>query len=81
MFESQRGVTKERRPAKWTASVVGDMHLFGITATELAAEIGWHPKYLSVVLNGHREPKGAELTVRAALDRLIVRQNSADEAG
>lgn len=58
-------------PAKWTAELLGDMHLAKVTAKQLAAEVGWHEKYLSAVLNGHREPPNAEAALRAALDRLI----------
>ena len=58
-------------PAQWTADIIGEMHLNGITAKQLAAEVGWHEKYLSAVLNGHRNPKNAETTLRAALDRLV----------
>lgn len=58
-------------PAKWTADLLGDMHLAGVTAKQLAAEVGWHPKYLSNVLNGHRDPKGAEAKLKDALNRLI----------
>lgn len=57
-------------PAQWTAEIIGEMHLAGVTARQLAAEMGWHDKYLSAVMNGHREPKGAEEKVRAALARL-----------
>jgi DNA transposition AAA+ family ATPase len=57
-------------PAKWTADLLGEMHLAGVTAKQLAAEVGWNPKYLSVVLNGHKEPKGAEEKLNAALARL-----------
>ena len=58
-------------PAQWTAELVGLMHLNGITAKQLAAEVGWHEKYLSVVLNGHRNPAGAEEKLTAALERLV----------
>lgn len=58
-------------PAQWTAEVIGKMHLAGVTAKQLAAEVGWNPKYLSVVLNGHKEPKGAEQKLKAALDHLV----------
>ena len=58
-------------PAQWTATLIGEMHLHGIKAKQLAEEVGWHEKYLSVVLNGHRNPKDAEQKLRAALDRLI----------
>jgi toxin-antitoxin system, antitoxin component, xre family len=57
-------------PAKWTADLLGEMHLAGVTAKQLAAEVGWNPKYLSVVLNGHKEPKGAEQKLNEALERL-----------
>lgn len=43
--------------AQWIGDVIGEMHKNKITASELANEIGWHPKYLSAILNGHRSPK------------------------
>ena len=58
-------------PAQWTADVIGQMHLNGVTGKQLASEIGWNAKYLSQVLNGHETPKGAEEKVRAALGRII----------
>ena len=58
-------------PAQWTAEVIGKMHLNGVSALRLAEKVGWHPKYLSAVLNGHKNPAGAEDKVRAALDELI----------
>ena len=58
-------------PEQWTADIVGKMHLNGIRAKDLADEVGWNPKYLSVVLNGRRNPKEAEKKLMAALDELI----------
>ena len=63
-------------PAQWTAEIIGKMHLHGITAVQLAAEINWHPKYLSAVLNGRKTPLEAENKVRIAVDHLI--SNSQD---
>ena len=57
-------------PAQWTAQIVGEMHLFGITGKMLAAELDWNPKYLSQVLNSSDPPKGAEEKVRNALERV-----------
>lgn len=54
-------------PAQWTAEIIGEMHLKGVTAKRLAAAVGWNPKYLSQVLNGHVNPKGAERKLREAL--------------
>ena len=66
-------------PAQWTADVVGEMHLHKITAIQLAEKIGWHPKYLSAVLNGKREPKHAEVVVRNAIRELAAEKGAADE--
>ena len=57
-------------PAQWTADIIGEMHLHGITGKELAKEVGWNPKYLSMVLNGHREPKDAERKLKEAIAKL-----------
>lgn len=62
-------------PAQWTADIVGKMHLQGITAIELSNQLGYNPKYVSAVLNGRREPKGAEERFRKALDELILNNN------
>ena len=53
--------------AKWIGDVVGKMHRAGITMKVLAGELGWHEKYLSAVLNGHRAPKDAEQKIKDAL--------------
>ena len=60
-------------PAQWTGKIIGEMHVTGVTAKELSAEVGWHEKYLSAVLNGHREPKNAEKQLTAALLRLQIK--------
>ena len=62
-------------PAQWTADVIGEMHLKGISAKQLAAEANITQEYLSMILNGHREPKGAEQTLRAALKQIIAKQD------
>lgn len=65
-------------PAQWTGELIGEMHLKGVTAKELAAEAGWHPKYLSAVLNGHRAPKKAEVTLSTALNRILSNRQAAN---
>lgn len=62
-------------PAQWTGNLVGRMHNAGISKKELAAFMGKHEKYLSQVLNGHREPKRAEQEYNAALDELIAEKD------
>lgn len=62
--------------AQWMEVFFGKKRVNKVTDAELAAEMGWHPKYLSAVLNGHKTPKGAEAKLTAALDRIIERKNS-----
>lgn len=63
-------------PEKWTAEIIGEMHLKGITAKQLAEAVGWNSKYLSVVMNGHKKPKRAEEKLREALKRIDASVNT-----
>lgn len=63
-------------PEQWTAEIIGEMHLNHITALELSAQLGYNPKYVSAVFNGHRSPKKAERTFRQALDELIQQKQA-----
>lgn len=58
-------------PAQWTGELVGKMHNNRVSSQELAVKIGCSTKWLSMVLNGHCSPKGAEQRFNAALDELI----------
>ena len=62
-------------PKKWTGNLVGLMHDEKISFSELADELGVTNRYVSMVLNGHREPEGAEEKFTAALNRLIKRKS------
>lgn len=66
-------------PAQWTADLIGEMHLNGITQKMLAEEVGWNPKYLSAILNGHVETRVAENKLRSALNRLVEQGNDTAE--
>lgn len=61
-------------PAQWTADVIGKMHLNRITKRQLASCLGVTPEYVSMVLNGHREPLDAEQRFRDAVDYLVNQQ-------
>lgn len=58
--------------AQWTADLVGQMHKHKISKTQLADHMGVTREYVSMVLNGHREPTGAEQRFRRAVDELIA---------
>lgn len=52
--------------------MVGKMHKFKITKTRLAEELGVTREYVSMVLNGHREPAGAKDKFRRAVDEIVA---------
>lgn len=57
--------------AQWIGDFVGRMHQHRITITQVAQEMGVTREYLSMILNGHREPSGIKERMNDALDRLI----------
>jgi transcriptional regulator with XRE-family HTH domain len=61
--------------AQWTGDFVGRMHQYRITITQLSQEMGVTREYLSMILNGHREPNGIEKRLNDALDNLIEKQS------
>ena len=65
-------------PERWTGEVMMELHLHRITCKELADEMGIYAKYLSAILNGKKNPKGAEERVKTALQRIIERKEGYD---
>lgn len=57
--------------AQWVGEVAGIMRVNKIKSEQLAKKLGYRREYISMILNGHREPAGAEQKIRAALDELI----------
>ena len=60
--------------AQWICDFVGRMHQYRITITQLSQEMAVTREYLSMILNGHREPAGIEQRMNDALNRLIQKQ-------
>ena len=58
-------------PKEWTGELVGLMHNKKITFAQLAEKLGLSREYVSMVLNGHREPAGAEQKFREAVNELV----------
>ena len=61
-------------PAQWTADLIGGMHLARVSKKQLAKHLGVTPEYVSMVLNGHREPDGAAERFKDALDQIVSEQ-------
>lgn len=62
-------------PAQWTADLIGEMHLARVSKKQLAEHLGVTPEYVSMVLNGHRDPDGAAGRFRDALNQIISARN------
>lgn len=68
-------------PENWTGNLVGMMHCHKVSAKMLAAKLGVTDRYVSMVLNGHREPADAEERFKAALAEIIEEVSAAQECG
>lgn len=64
--------------AQWIADLVGQMHKFKISNKQLAERLSITPEYVSMVLNGHREPAGAKEKFEAAVERIIAERGETE---
>ena len=55
---------------KWIGEVVGEMHIRRISTNKLAEHMGMTPEYISMILNGHREPKDIEDRLKKAIEEI-----------
>lgn len=60
--------------AQWIGDFVGRMHRYKITTTEVSQEMNVTREYVSMILNGHREPAGIEQRMNDALDSLVEKR-------
>lgn len=54
-------------PENWKARLIAKLHMNRISKKRLAEQLGYTPEYVSMVLNGHRSPNGAENEFSKAL--------------
>lgn len=64
-------------PEKWTGELIGRMHNARVTCSDLAKALGVSKAYLSMILNGARNPAGMQQRMETALDALIAERESA----
>lgn len=60
----------------WTGSIVGLLHTHKIKQTELAREMGVTAQYVSMVLNGKKNPKDAKERMEAAINAIVERRSA-----
>lgn len=56
---------------KWTGRLVGRMHNERIKAEDIASELGVTAAYVSMILNGKRNPPGARERLEQAVNAII----------
>ena len=61
--------------AQWIGELVGRMHNHKISKSQLAEHMGVSREYVSMVLNGHREPAGAKERFRTAVAEIVAKKN------
>lgn len=66
-------------PEKWTGNLIAKLHNNQISITELAAEVGMTKAYISMILNGHRNPPGMRKTLEDATAKLIAKKKAASK--
>ena len=59
---------------EWTGNLGGLMHVHKITNKMLGDAMGVTDRYVSMVLNGHRDPPDAEIRFTEAVNNLIAAQ-------
>lgn len=59
-------------PEKWTGILIGRMHNEHITRIQLADKLGVKKAYISMILNGKRNPPNAKERLNAAVDELLT---------
>lgn len=61
-------------PETWTGNLIGEMHNANVTYDDIAAEIGCGKAYISMILNGKRNPQGAKERLYSAFERVIEKR-------
>ena len=60
--------------ANWTGDLIGKMHVHEVTYDELAEELGVGKPYVSMILNGRRNPPDAKERLQAAFERILMKR-------
>jgi predicted transcriptional regulator len=64
-------------PNEWTGVLVGKMHNNDISQVALAKHLGVTKVYVSMVLSGARQPKGAQERFEDAVEKIISESQEA----
>ena len=63
-------------PAQWTGALVGKMHNKEISNEDLAKELGFTPAYVSMILNGKRNPPNIRQRMEEAVNNIVLKKKT-----
>lgn len=66
-------------PEKWTGELIGKMHNNRITYDDVAAQMNVTKSYISMILNGSRNPEGAQQRLEKAVEDIIAQRGNKEE--
>lgn len=61
-------------PAQWTGRLVGKMHNKGVSNEDLAKELGVTSAYISMILNGKRNPPDVRKRMEDAFSAIVEKR-------
>ena len=65
-------------PEQWTGELIGKMHNCSVTYDDLAKQTGWTKGYLSMILNGSRNPADGRKTLEAAFAAILKERRQSE---
>lgn len=63
-----------QRP-QWTGNLICKMHVNRVSAQDIADELGIVKSYVSMILDGTRNPKGCQERFEAAYENIMAKRN------
>lgn len=58
-------------PEAWTGELIGKMHMAKVRMKDLAEETGWTKGYITMIMNGKRNPENAEQRLNDAFESVL----------
>lgn len=67
-------------PEKWTGKLIGRMHNELITYDQIAEELGVTKSYVSMILNGKRNPPNIRMRMETAISNIVENRRKSENS-
>ena len=65
---------REHQKEAWTGELIAKMHISGVTRQELADELQCTKAYVTMILNGFRNPDNAQERLNSAFEAVLQKR-------